>query len=88
MARDCPDCALIAAVDLGPFVPVDLNGNEAVVDDGGDLGVFVALAVHDVAPVAPYGADVEEDGLVLPGGEAEGLVAPRVPVDGLAGSGS
>ena len=85
LARDGPDSALVAAVDLGPFVPVDLNGDKAVVDDGGDFGVFVALTVHDVAPMAPYCSDVEEYGLILSGGEEEGFVAPGVPVDGLVG---
>ena len=85
LSRDGADSALVAAVNLGPFVPVDLNGDEAVVDNGGNFGVFVTLAVHDVAPMAPYCSDVEEYGLVLSGGELKGLVAPRVPVDGLVG---
>ncbi len=56
---------LIARVDIRAFVAIDLYGNERRIDDPRHFSVFVALAVHHVAPVAPDGADVEQDGLVL-----------------------
>ena len=49
----------------------------------GDLGVFVRFAVHDVAPVAPDRANVEQDGLVLSLGARKRGLAPRMPVDRL-----
>src|SRR5690606_21364588 len=52
----------------------------------GRLGVFVALVVHDVAPVAPHRADVEQDRAVLAPRPLERLVAPRQPGDGLLGA--
>jgi len=54
----------------------------------GDFGVFVALAIDDVAPVAPDGADIEEDGFVFGFGAGESGVTPFVPVDGLVRSGA
>ena len=80
-----PDGALVSAVDLGSFVPVDLHGDKPIVDDGRHFLVLVALPVHNVAPVAPHGADVQEHGLPLLGGQAEGLVTPRMPLDRLVG---
>ena len=85
LPRDRPYGALVSAVDLGSFVPVDLHGDKPIVDDGRHFLVFVALPVHYVAPVAPHRADVQEDGLPLLGGQAEGLVAPRMPLDRLVG---
>ena len=77
--------ALVSAVDLGSFVPVDLHGDKLIVDDGRHFLVLVALPVHYVAPVAPHSADVQEHGLSLLGGQAEGLVTPRMPLDRLVG---
>ncbi len=77
------DGGLVAAVDIGTFVAVDFDGNEMLIDYTGQACILIGLAVHDVAPVAPYGADVEQDRLVLGGGEVEGCVAPLVPANGL-----
>jgi hypothetical protein len=79
---------LIAGVDVGALVAVDFHGDEVFVDDFGDFGVLVAFAVDDVAPVAPDGTDVEEDGLVLGLGAGEGGGAPFVPIDGLVCGGT
>ena len=49
----------------------------------GDLRVLVGLAVHDVAPVAPDRANVEQDGLVFSLGARKGRLAPRMPLDRL-----
>jgi sugar lactone lactonase YvrE len=43
---------------------------------------LVGLAVHDVAPVAPDGANVEQDGLVFGLRARKGRFAPRVPLTG------
>ena len=88
LAGNGADGGLIAGVDVGPLVAIDLHGDEMFVDDFGDLGVFVAFAVDDVAPVAPDRADVEEDGFVLGFGTGESGVAPFVPVDGLVCGGT
>src|SRR6266850_2714746 len=82
------DGGLIAGIDIGAFVAVDFDGHEIVVDDFGDLGVFVAFAVDDVAPVAPDGTDVKKNGFVFRLGASESGVVPFVPVDGLVRSGA
>src|SRR5207248_8584377 len=55
-------------------------------DDFGDFGVFVALAVDDVTPVAPHRADIEKDRLVLRFCPFERVLAPFMPVNGLVRS--
>ena len=79
---------LVAHVHIGPLVPVDLDGDKAVVYEGGRLFVLVALAVHDVAPVAPDGADIQENGLTLRGRLGEGFLPPRAPFHRLVGGAS
>ena len=78
---------LVPDVDIGALVPVHLHGDEVVIDDPGDLGILVRLAVDDVAPVAPHGADVEQDRLVLRLRPSERLVAPGIPLHRLVGGG-
>ncbi len=65
LAGDRLHGCLVAAVDVGALVAVDLDGDEVFVDDLGERGVFVRFAVHDMAPVAPDGADIEQDRLVV-----------------------
>src|SRR5690606_1183890 len=65
LPRQRLDGALVARVDVRPFVPVHLHGNEQLVDETRRLLVLVALAVHHVAPVAPHRADVQQDGPLL-----------------------
>src|SRR5260370_31051965 len=79
------DGGLVAGIHVGALVAIDFYGNEMFVDDFGDFGVFVAFAVDDMAPVAPNGADIEEDGFVFGFGAGESGFAPFVPVDGLVG---
>ncbi len=81
------DGALIARVDVGPFVAVHLDAHEIAIQDGGDARIFVGLAVHHVAPMAPDSADVEENRLLFRAGARERRVAPGQPVDGLVGGG-
>ena len=58
LAGDRGDRGLIAGVDVGAFVAIYFYGDEVLVDDFGDFSVLVALAVNDVAPVAPHRTDV------------------------------
>src|SRR6266436_6515225 len=83
LAGNGADGGLVAGIDVGALVAVHFYGDKMFVDDFGDFGVLVAFAVGDVAPVAPDGADVEEDGLVLGFGAGESGFAPFVPIDGL-----
>ena len=83
LAGDGADGRLVARVHVGPLVAVHLHGNVELVDECGDFGVLVALAVNYVAPVAPHRADVQQDGFVLGARPRKGLFAPFVPVHGL-----
>ena len=83
LAGEGTDRGLITGVDIGAFVAVDFDGHEVFVDNLGDLRVFVAFAVDDVAPMAPHGADVEENGFVFRLSASEGGIAPFVPIDRL-----
>ena len=65
LAGDGADRGLIARIDVRAFVAVHFHGDKILVDDFGDLGVLVTLAVDDVAPVAPHRADIEKNGLVF-----------------------
>jgi hypothetical protein len=79
---------LVARIDVGAFVPIDLHRNERFVDDARHFCILVTLAVHHMAPVAPNGADVEQDGFVLLARLRESGVAPLPPLDGLMRGGA
>jgi hypothetical protein len=72
-------------VDVRPFLPVDLDGDEGLVHPAGDLFVGKRFPLHHVTPVAGRVADREEDRQVLSPGFAERLVPPGIPGDGVAG---
>ena len=72
-------------VDVGTLLPVDLDRHEVLVEQRGDAGMLERLALHDVAPVAGRIADRQEDRLLLAARAVERLVAPRIPVHGVAG---
>src|SRR2546425_1863245 len=87
LTGQCLYGALIARVHVGPLVAVHLDAHEIAIQGLGDARVLVRLAVHHVAPMAPHGADVEENGLILGAGARERRIAPRVPVYRLVGGG-
>ena len=74
---------LITAVDIGALIAIDLDGDELLVDDLGGAGTLVGFAVHDVTPVAPHCANIEQNRLVLSLRLGEGLFAPLMPLDRL-----
>jgi hypothetical protein len=74
---------LIARVDVGTFVAIHFHRNEQAVDEFSDFRILVALAIDDVAPVAPDGADIEENRLVFFARAGERRLAPLEPADGL-----
>src|SRR6266540_828913 len=55
-----------------------------LVHDGRRLVVLERLVLHHVAPVAGGIADREQDRSVLAPGASERLLAPGIPVDGVA----
>src|SRR5256884_3346983 len=78
---------LVAGVHVGPLVAIDLDAHEIAVQERGHLWILVRLAVHHMAPVAPHGADVQQDRLVLAARPRQRRLAPRGPMHRLGGGG-
>ncbi len=72
-------------VHVGPFLAIDLDADEFLVHQTGDLGVLEALPLHDVAPEARAVADRQEDRPVLGLRPGERLGAPGIPVHRVMG---
>ena len=72
-------------VEVGAFLPVDLDVDEELVLKPRRLLVLERLVGHHVAPVARGVADGEEDRAVLVARAGERLLPPRVPVDRVVG---
>jgi class 3 adenylate cyclase len=81
VAGQCDHCVHVDAVDVGPFLAIDLDVDEALVHQRRGAGIFERLVRHHVAPVAGGVADREQDRLVLLPRPRERLLAPRVPLD-------
>src|SRR5262249_9958857 len=77
--------AHVHRVDVGPLLAIDLDGDVVLVQIRRDLLVLERLLRHHVAPVAGRVADAEQDRPLLVPRPGEGLVAPRIPVDGVVG---
>ena len=75
----------VDAIHVRALLAIDLDRHEVVVEQAGDLRTHERLVLHDVAPVARRVADRQEDRLVFAAGSLEGLVAPWIPVHGVAG---
>src|SRR6185312_6114004 len=88
LSADGGNRGLVAAIHVGALVAIHLDGNEVLIDDGGDFGIVIGFAVHDVTPVAPDGADIEQDGLVLFLRQGEGFRSPLMPANGLVHGGA
>ena len=83
VARERDDRVHVDPVDVRTLLAVDLDADEVLVHERGRLVVLEGLVLHDVAPVAGRVADGQQDRLVLLARAREGLLAPRVPVDGV-----
>src|SRR5207237_6635573 len=79
--------ALVASVHVGPFIAVDLDAHEVAIEKLGDARVLVRLAIHDVAPMAPDRADVEQARLLFAVRAGECGFPPREPLDRLVRGG-
>ncbi|OLD48053.1 MAG: hypothetical protein AUI83_13695 [Armatimonadetes bacterium 13_1_40CM_3_65_7] len=88
LSADGADRLLVARVEIGPLVPVNLDGDEVLVDDRRNRGVVVAFVVEHMAPVAPDRPDVEQDRFVLTLRALECLRRPRIPLHGLVRGGA
>ena len=77
--------AHVEIVQVRPLLPVDLDGDEMVVEHLGHRLILEGLALHDVAPVAGAVADAQEDGPVELAGFGQGQGAPGPPGDRVVG---
>ncbi|MDT4866939.1 hypothetical protein FQZ97_1018270 [compost metagenome] len=73
--------ALIEFVEVGALLAVDLDVDEVLVHQVGDVRVGERLVGHHMAPVAGGIAHRQQDWLVLLARPAQGRLAPGVPVD-------
>ena len=79
---------MIPCIDVRALVAIHFHGDKILIDNFGDLGILITLAIDDVAPVAPHRADIQKNGLVFGFRTGEGRIAPLVPVDGLVRRGT
>ena len=79
------DRAHVDLVEVGPLFAVDLDRDEALVQEGRGGLVLEGLALHDVAPVARRVADRQEDRPVEELRPGERVGTPREPIDGVVG---
>ena len=75
----------INGVQVGAFLPVNLDVDEMFVHQGGDGVVFKGFPFHHMAPVARGVADAQQDGLVRGARLRQGGGVPGLPVHRIVG---
>src|SRR5258708_24086337 len=75
--------SLIPAVNVRTLVAVHLHRDEMLIHNRRHFRVVVGLAIHHMAPVAPYRPNVEQDRLVLALRGGKRLLAPLMPLNRL-----
>jgi hypothetical protein len=73
----------IDLVQVGALFAIDLDTDEVLVHQSGDLFVLERFVLHHVAPVTSRVADAKEQGLVLKPRLRKCLFRPGVPVNGI-----
>ncbi len=84
LAGQRDDRVHVDRVEIGPLLAIDLDADEALVQHARGERILERLVLHHMAPVAGRVADREQDRPVLVPCPRERLLAPRVPVDGVA----
>ena len=74
------DRRLIARIHVRPLVAIHLHGHIKFVDHRRDLGIFVALAVNHVAPVAPHRANIQQNWFAFRPRVRKSFLAPFMPI--------
>jgi hypothetical protein len=75
----------VRSVDVWSFFPVNLNADKCVVEEFGDILVFEAFFLHDVAPMACGVAYADENGLVFCFSFVKSLLTPGIPINRVEG---
>jgi len=73
----------IDMVQIGPFLPVDLDIDKMLVHEAGRIGIFETLPLHHMAPVTGCIADTHENGLILLLRLLQRFFSPGVPIHGI-----
>jgi len=76
-----PAVVLVPVGEIGTLVLVDTDRKESLANQPDHLRIAVGGLLHDVAPVAPHGAQVEEDEALLGLGTLEDALVPGLPRD-------
>jgi hypothetical protein len=71
----------VGGVQVGTFLPVDLNADEGFVEELCHFLILEAFLLHNMAPVACGVAYTKENGFVFKLGFVESLLTPRIPID-------
>ena len=79
---------LVAAVNIRPLIAIHFDGDEIFVDEPRHFGIVVGFAIHDVAPMAPDGADIQQHRLVLAARLGKSFFPPLPPENGLMHGGA
>jgi len=75
----------VDAIQVGPFLAIDLDADEVLVHELGHVDMFEDLVLHHMAPVARRIPDRKENGLVFGARPGQGFFAPGVPIQGIVG---
>src|SRR5207302_8700391 len=74
---------LIARIHIRPLIAIHLHRNKLIVDNPRGLCALVRLAIHYMAPVAPYRANIQQNRLVFTLRPRERRLAPLLPLNRL-----
>jgi hypothetical protein len=58
LARQGLNGCLVSSVNIRPLIHIDFDGHKMLVDEAGNLRVFIRLNIHNMTPVAPDGANI------------------------------
>src|SRR4029077_18905400 len=80
LSTDRADRSLIAAIDVGTFIAIHLYRNKTIIDDLRDFSVVIGFAIHHMAPMTPHGANVQQNGFILPLRRSKSFLSPFMPL--------
>ena len=83
--RERLDRVHVDAIDIGPFLAIDLDVDEVAVHHFGDVRVLERLVRHDVTPVARGISHGQQDGQIASARLGKRFLTPLEPVNRVAG---
>jgi hypothetical protein len=73
----------VNAINIWPFLTIDFDADEVVIQSLSDFQIFKRLLLHDVAPMARRVADTQKNELALLSRCFERSRTPRAPINGV-----